>query len=170
MRLAMPCSVGVISERRSSACAAGNVESAMVDFPLLQGTAGGVRVRYHRGVRPLCLLIFCVMPALAGAQQPAPAPPVPAQFEERIEVVAVTPVPGIGLSKLKIPANVQVFTAGTITSSTLDLPSLLAERAASVNVADAQAGTFQPDVVFRGFTGSPLLGASEGVAVYQDGV
>jgi outer membrane receptor protein involved in Fe transport len=39
-----------------------------------------------------------------------------------------------------------------------------------VYVSDAQGGTFQPDVAFRGFVASPLLGASEGLAVYQDGV
>jgi outer membrane receptor protein involved in Fe transport len=47
---------------------------------------------------------------------------------------------------------------------------VLNTRAAGVQVSEAQAGTFQPDVLFRGFVGSPLLGASEGLAVYQDGV
>ena len=51
-----------------------------------------------------------------------------------------------------------------------DTARLLAERATSVTVTDSQAGTFQPDMLFRGFTGSPLLGSSEGLAVYQDGV
>ena len=36
--------------------------------------------------------------------------------------------------------------------------------------SDVQGGTFQPDVLFRGFGGSPLLGASEGLAVYVDGM
>jgi outer membrane receptor protein involved in Fe transport len=83
----------------------------------------------------------------------------------------VTPIHGIGLPAAKVPANVQVFTAaGADAALALDVPALLAARAAGVQTSDAQAGTFQPDLLFRGFTGSPLLGASEGLAVYQDGV
>lgn len=86
-------------------------------------------------------------------------------------MVGVTPIHGIGLPAAKVPANVQVFTAADAAAAlALDVPSLLAARAAGVQTSDAQAGTFQPDLIFRGFTGSPLLGASEGLAVYQDGV
>jgi iron complex outermembrane receptor protein len=86
-------------------------------------------------------------------------------------VVGVTPIHGIGLPAAKVPANVQVFTAADADMAlALDVPSLLATRAAGVQTSDAQAGSFQPDLLFRGFTGSPLLGASEGLAVYQDGV
>jgi outer membrane receptor protein involved in Fe transport len=110
--------------------------------------------------------------AAAGAQQPpAPDPPATPAIEERVEVVGVTPIHGIGLPAAKVPANVQVFTAADADAAgALDVPALLAERAAGVQTSDAQAGTFQPDLLFRGFTGSPLLGASEGLAVYQDGV
>ena len=86
-------------------------------------------------------------------------------------MVGVTPIHGIGLPAAKVPANVQVFTAADAEAAlALDVPSLLAARAAGVQTSDAQAGTFQPDLLFRGFVGSPLLGASEGLAVYQDGV
>ena len=85
-------------------------------------------------------------------------------------MVAVTPIHGVGVDRLKVPANVQVFSAADVNASTLDVAGLLATRAAGVHVVEAQAGTFQPDVLFRGFAGSPLLGASEGLAVYQDGV
>jgi outer membrane receptor protein involved in Fe transport len=108
-------------------------------------------------------------------QQPqVPDPQVPLQpppIEERVEVVGVTPIHGIGLPAAKVPANVQVFTAADAAAGmTLDVPALLADRAAGVQTSEAQAGTFQPDLLFRGFAGSPLLGASEGLAVYQDGV
>ena len=110
----------------------------------------------------------------AAAQQPAPDPqpaPQPPPIEERVEVVGVTPIHGIGLPAAKVPANVQVFTAADAEAAlALDVPGLLAARAAGVQTSDAQAGTFQPDLLFRGFAGSPLLGAAEGLAVYQDGV
>jgi outer membrane receptor protein involved in Fe transport len=112
----------------------------------------------------------------AGAQEPArppdarDAPQIP-RIEERVEIVSVTPVHGIGLPTTRIPSNVQVFTAARAQSAPGgDVAALLNERAAGVQVSDAQAGTFQPDLLFRGFAASPLLGASEGLAVYQDGV
>jgi outer membrane receptor protein involved in Fe transport len=111
----------------------------------------------------------------AGAQQttqqpPADVPPSP-QFSEAVEVVAVTPVHGLEVPKAKVAANVQIFTPPRVPAlAPSDASRLLAERAVSVHTTDAQAGTFQPDVLFRGFTGSPLLGSSEGLAVYQDGV
>ena len=40
----------------------------------------------------------------------------------------------------------------------------------SVFVNDAQSNPLQPDVQYRGFVGSPLLGLPQGLAVYQDGV
>lgn len=122
-------------------------------------------------MRLLPVLIVCAVAAPAWGQQPAQPPsPQPPQFEERVDVVAVTPIHGVGLERLKVPANVQVFTAPQLTPATLDVSDLLARHASSVHLVEAQAGTFQPDLLFRGFAGSPLLGASEGIAVYQDGV
>src|SRR5688500_5759432 len=111
--------------------------------------------------------------SVALAQEPAQPPPdAPSpRFAEAVEVVAVTPVHGLLVPKSKVAANVQVIAPPRVPAlSPSDTSRLLAERATSVHVTDSQAGTFQPDVVFRGFTGSPLLGSSEGLAVYQDGV
>lgn len=128
---------------------------------------------------PFALLLVVVLahPAIgyaqaAGEQPPErpDAPQTPLAFEAQVDVIAVTPIHGVGLSRLKIPSNVQVFTADDASAATPDPASLLAARAASVHVVDAQGGTFQPDLLFRGFSGSPLLGASEGLAVYQNGV
>lgn len=123
---------------------------------------------------PLALLVASVVLLLAAsarAQQPDTAPdPLPSRLEERVEVVGVTPIHGIGLPRLKVPANVQVFSAAETWLPPLDVPAWLAGRAASVQLSDAQGGAFQPDVQFRGFAASPLLGASQGLAVYQDGV
>jgi outer membrane receptor protein involved in Fe transport len=46
----------------------------------------------------------------------------------------------------------------------------MADALASVHVNEAQNNPFQPDIQFRGFAASPLLGLPQGVALYQDGV
>ena len=39
-----------------------------------------------------------------------------------------------------------------------------------VSVNETQNNPYQPDVLFRGFTASPLLGTPQGLSVFQDGV
>ena len=49
------------------------------------------------------------------------------------------------------------------------LPELLKTQFASVNLNDAQNNPFQPDLQYRGFTASPLLGLPQGISVYLNG-
>ncbi len=111
----------------------------------------------------------------ASAQTPPPVTPAdeaasPPPVEETVDVVAVTPLHGASLPRLHVPANVQVITATADTLGMTDLAAVLTRGMATLQASEAQGGTFQPDVLFRGFGGSPLLGASEGLAVYLDGV
>jgi outer membrane receptor protein involved in Fe transport len=118
-------------------------------------------------------LILLARLTSAQTTQPDPATtqaPSPPSFAQQVDVVAVTPLHGVGVPRLHVPANVQVFTAEQIGALVpLHAAAVLDTRAASVTASDPQGGTFQPDLAFRGFTASPLLGASQGVAVYQDG-
>ncbi len=52
----------------------------------------------------------------------------------------------------------------------LDLSDYLNRNFASVTVNAAQNNPLQPDVQYRGFTASPLLGLPQGIAVYLSGV
>ena len=50
------------------------------------------------------------------------------------------------------------------------LVSGLDQRLSSVNLNDNEDNPYQPDVQYRGFTASPVLGTPTGLAVYQNGV
>lgn len=50
-----------------------------------------------------------------------------------------------------------------------DLLGALTRDLAGVSLSDAQNNPFQPNLVYRGFTASPLQGSAEGLAVYIDG-
>ncbi len=54
-------------------------------------------------------------------------------------------------------------------SNALSLPELLKAQLQSVNLNDVQNNPFQPDVQYRGFTASPLLGLPQGISVYLNG-
>lgn len=88
-----------------------------------------------------------------------------------IEVVGTTPLPGIELPLDKVPANVQVVKdTALLDQRSLTIADYMAENLAGVNVNDTQNNPFQPNVNYRGFTASPLLGTPQGLSVYQDGV
>jgi len=103
----------------------------------------------------------------AGA---APGPDS-APYEEVVDVVAITPIRGLGVPRSRVPGNVQTATAADLErTGAHHLGDALAASFASAHTNEAQANPFQPDLQLRGFTASPLLGLPQGIAVYQDGV
>jgi outer membrane receptor protein involved in Fe transport len=89
----------------------------------------------------------------------------------RVDVVAATPLVGTELSTDQIAGPVQTATAADVENSgALDLADFLNRRLNGVYLNEMQGNPFQPDVNFRGYTASPLLGTPEGISVYLDGV
>src|SRR5262249_7961764 len=71
----------------------------------------------------------------------------------------------------KLPYNAQSSdTSALQRSQALDVSDFMNRRLAGVTLNQAQDNPLQPDLQFRGFTATPLLGGSEGVSVYLDGV
>jgi outer membrane receptor protein involved in Fe transport len=102
-----------------------------------------------------------------SAQQPSP-PPV-SSFSTSVDVVGVTPVTGAGVLRDKIPSNVQSLDFSTNPRVGVSAADWLMTLA-SIQINEAQSNPFQPDLQFRGFTASPLLGLPQGLVAYQDGV
>ena len=89
----------------------------------------------------------------------------------KVNVVGATPLPGVDLLLNQVPAPVQTATQQDIADSgALDLPDFLNRRLDSVYLNEMQGNPFQPDVNYRGYTASPLLGTPQGLSVYMDGV
>jgi len=89
----------------------------------------------------------------------------------RIEVIGTTPLPGLGTPLEQVPSNVQSFGARDIERQrTGGVADYLNFNANSVSVNSPTGNSFQPDVSFRGFTASSLLGTPQGLSVFQDGV
>jgi outer membrane receptor protein involved in Fe transport len=88
-----------------------------------------------------------------------------------IEVIETTPLDGIGKTKNKIPAPVQTATDKDIAkTNAVNITDFMNRSMGSVFVNDTQGNGFQPDINYRGFTASPLLGTPQGISVYMDGV
>ena len=81
----------------------------------------------------------------------------------KVDVVATTPLSGVGLAVNEIPAPVQTGLDRDIAQSgALDLADFMNRRLDGVFVNEIQGNPFQPDVSYRGYTASPLLGTPQG--------
>ena len=89
----------------------------------------------------------------------------------QVEVVGTTPLPGSGVELKKLPANAQVFTSKDLRQQgSASLVDFLDRNAAGISLNAAQGNPYQPNLGFRGFTASPLLGTPQGISVFFDGV
>jgi outer membrane receptor protein involved in Fe transport len=94
-----------------------------------------------------------------------------AALASEVDVVATTPLPGVDLLPDQVAAPVQRATQADIEQSgALDLADFMNRRLNGVSLNEMQGNPYQPDMNFRGYTASPLLGTPEGVSVYLDGV
>ncbi len=90
---------------------------------------------------------------------------------ETVEVIGNTPLAGVGVPRLHMPANVQSISSQQLEEQeSLNLPEFMARQLPSVNLNEIQGNPFQMDLNYRGFTASPLLGTAQGLSVYLDGV
>ena len=116
--------------------------------------------RFQR--RPSALAAALLLGAVAVGAQPAP---------QTVEVVAPAPLPGLDVPVDRVPAPVQTATGAAVARShAIDLTGFLNRQMAGVHLNEVQNNPFQPDVNYRGFTASPLLGTAQGLSVYLDGV
>ena len=110
---------------------------------------------------------------MAQAGDPSPAAPEPAAPEppkyETVVTVA-TPLHGSGLPARGVPANVQTVTAAQLAGQQAWTVRATSGNVGGVHVNDVQAVPLQPDLQYRGFLASPLLGAPQGLSMYLDGV
>jgi outer membrane receptor protein involved in Fe transport len=124
------------------------------------------------GVLAQALIVFlCLRPSTGFAQAAPQNPPPPSPPTFKVEVIETTPLPGLDLRLEQIPAPVQTAVGADIEASgALDLSDFLNRRFTGVFVNEMQGNPFQPDVNYRGYTASPLLGTPQGLSIYMDGV
>lgn len=105
-----------------------------------------------------------VMWLLGGINQLA------AQTPEEIIVVGIAPG-GASLEQRKVPYPVQHSQIDEQQAlRSVSVADLMKLSFSSISLNEAQNNPLQPDLQYRGFTASPLLGLAQGMAVYQNGV
>ena len=88
-----------------------------------------------------------------------------------VDVVSPTPLPGLDRSRDSIPAPLQTANDRDLAASgALDLSDFANRRLGGVYMNEIQGNPLQPDLNYRGYTASPLLGTPQGVSIFLDGV
>jgi len=149
-------------------------------------TSMGERVRVCR--LPIALLVAALAnPGLLRAQEsPSAGQIVSATTSSRVVnqtapistkllptvVVEATAIPGgAAIDADKIPGNVQSLSASDLArNGSASLTQAMNTQLGSINIDDNLDDPFQPDILYRGFEASPVLGTPQGLAVYQNGV
>jgi iron complex outermembrane receptor protein len=103
----------------------------------------------------------------------------PAHAEESVDgdqtlptvTVQATAIAGNAIDVDKIPAHVEsLYSSDLSRDGPASLTGALGSRLGSVNINANLDDPFQPDILYRGFEASPVLGTPQGLAVYQNGV
>ncbi len=117
-------------------------------------------------LHPLCAALALAFAPGARAEAPAPRVETPP-----VRVIGTAPLPGVERPLEQIPGNVRhVGDAALDDAQQSALPDALGALLPGVNLNETQGNPFQPDLNYRGFTVSPLLGTAQGLSVYVDGV
>lgn len=105
-----------------------------------------------------------LQPTAADLQLSAAAP-------REYGAVGVAAAPYGSQSLDKLPNNALKLDGQLLRSQyPISLHEALNQQLGSVIVNDVQNNPLQPDLQYRGFTASPLLGSPQGISVYQNGV
>jgi len=126
---------------------------------------GRLRGRTVAFVAACELLLAALGTAAQGADHPTTRPAL------KTVVINAAPLSGSAVPLNEIPGNVQVLSAASLSAQgTASLTGALNTQLSSININDNVVDPFQPDILYRGFEASPVLGTPQGLAVYENGV
>ncbi|HCT99906.1 MAG TPA: energy transducer TonB [Methylococcaceae bacterium] len=87
-----------------------------------------------------------------------------------MNIVGTSPLGG-NIDADKLPTNIQTATAAQLEKAqTLSLGDYINRYLGSAHVNDAQNNPLQPDIYYRGFVASPMMGLPQGLSTYVNGV
>jgi iron complex outermembrane recepter protein len=108
--------------------------------------------------------------AAAPGTRSSTSPPAQSQAPAQAQSAAPPQQPGV-VERDKVPANVQVLPATAFDRAKVpNLLDALSQSLPGVALSDQTGNQFQRDLNYRGFVASPVIGAPQGLAVYQNGV
>jgi outer membrane receptor protein involved in Fe transport len=88
-----------------------------------------------------------------------------------MNVISVSPMQGRGVDAEKLPGTIQTVSSEQLQKAqSISLAEYINRYLGSVTINEAQNNPLQPDIYYRGFVASPLLGMPQGLSAYVNGV
>lgn len=114
----------------------------------------------EHALKPAAAAALALVAGLACAQTP-----------QSVEIIGRSPLPGQGIDRELLPYSTQLLRRGAVDEAQAEnMTDLMARRLPGVQVNDIQGSPFQGDLTYRGFRASGILGSSQGMSVYLDGI
>jgi outer membrane receptor protein involved in Fe transport len=130
-----------------------------------------LKLQLHRRQRHVFISKGVIAIALSALSAALQAQGVRPDTMLTVEIVGMLPQQGLGIDRALLPYPVQTATTRELTDRDADnLTAFMVNQLTGVNVNEISGSPFQNDITFRGFRASPVLGTSQGVSVYLDGV
>ena len=121
----------------------------------------------NRWLGPAGLLLV----AHAAGAVPGPGPAPENALLARVEVVGVLPFGDALMEADRLPYALQSLDRSALRDAQGgNLAETMARKLTGVTVNEISGSPFQVDISYRGFRASPLLGTSQGLSVYLDGM
>ncbi len=126
---------------------------------LWAGAAAAILVAFHPGASA------AQTGPGTGSSATQPVEPLP-----EVQIIAVAPLAASGIDRDTVPAPAWSLSSGELRAKgPASLTGTLERLVPGVAVNDVSGSPFQPDLQFRGFAASAVLGTPAGLAVYQNG-
>jgi len=87
-----------------------------------------------------------------------------------VQVVSTTPLGSTGIPISKFAGNVQTIQQKDMPVGAQGFADVMNQNLGSVNINDTQGNPNNVDLLYRGFTASPVLGSAQGISVFLDGM
>jgi outer membrane receptor protein involved in Fe transport len=111
-----------------------------------------------------------LVPGLALAQSAPDAPAAPEATLPAVSITGAAPLLGSGGDANTVPAASQALTRQDVVRTGISSAlGALDEKVGGIALDEAAGNPFQPNLLYRGFTASPLPGSTQGLAVYLNG-
>jgi len=114
---------------------------------------------------------FAASSAATAVAQTVPSAPMPEATLAPVEVIAPSPLAGVGVNPDKVPGTVESLTSGDfLRTGSPNVTDTLFQRTPALTLFDPNGNNAEQALAYRGFNASPLQGTPQGIAVYMNGI
>ena len=112
-----------------------------------------------------------ILPSDPALETPPSPEPEPVVTLPPVEVIATSPLAGVGIDRDKVPGTARTLDADDFARTASPyVTETLFQRIPDISLSDPNGNNAVQELSYRGFVASPLQGTPQGLAVYMSGI